>query len=282
MHGLGQAADTTVIKVLTWNIFHGRDGPPDRSLYTRRAEWTRRPERNETHVQVNRDLWREYTDMLCAASWDVALLQECPPRWEPGFSRECGAESHRVMTSRNWLERISWRIARGWPDLIGSSEGGSNLILARGQAGGIADRKELVLQERHPERRTMAFARLGCGLCVTSLHASTSPPRAERELLAAAEKAVEWAGDDPLILGGDFNVRPQRSRLYDELERRFGLAAPTAPDSIDHLLVRGAEVVSPPRAWAPEERELREDGLALRLSDHAPVEITVGVPDRAH
>ena len=90
-----QAADTTVIKILTWNIFHGRDEPPDKALYTRRAEWTRRTERNETHVQVNRDLWREYTDMLCGAGWDVALLQECPPRWEPGFSRECRAESHR-------------------------------------------------------------------------------------------------------------------------------------------------------------------------------------------
>lgn len=278
MRSRGQAADTTVIKVLTWNIFHGRDGPPDKSLYTRRAEWTRRTERNETHVQVNRDLWREYTDMLCAAPWDVALLQECPPRWEPGFARECGAESHRVMTSRNWLERLSWRIARGWPDLIGSSEGGSNLILARRDAGGITDRKELVIQERHPERRTMAFARLGCGLCVTSLHASTHPPRAEPELLLAAERATEWAGDAPLVLGGDFNVRPGQSGVYEEIERRFGLRGVTAPDSIDHLLVRGVGAAGPPRAWAASEREIDEDGLALRLSDHAPVELDLKWP----
>ena len=66
-------------------------------------------------MQVNRDLWREFTDMLCGADWDVALLQECPPRWEPGFARECGAESHRVLTSRNWLERLSWAIARAGP-----------------------------------------------------------------------------------------------------------------------------------------------------------------------
>ncbi len=269
------------IRVLTWNLYHGRDGPPDPALYKWWAEWTRTTIRNDTHVQVNRDLWRQFTDMVCGAGWDAALLQECPPRWQPGFERECGAESFRSLTSRNWLERISWTIARRWPDLIGSSEGGSNLILARGDSGGIAETRDWVMEPRRPERRTMAFARLGCGLCVTSLHASTSPPQAEPELLAAAERAVEWAGDAPLILGGDFNVRPARSDVYDELERRFGLTGPTRPDSIDHLLVRGAEVVSPPRPWAPEERELDEDGLALRLSDHAPVEITVRVPDRA-
>ena len=267
------------MKVLTWNIFHGRDGPPDRSLYTRRAEWTRRIERNDTHIQVNRDLWREYTDMLRAADWDVALLQECPPRWEPGFSRECGAESHMVKTSRNWLERISWAIARGWPDLIGSSEGGSNLILARPSAGGIVERRELVIQERHPERRTMAFAALGCGLCVSNLHASTHPPRAEPELLQAAERALEWAGGRPLVFGGDMNVRPAKSDVYDRLESRFGLAGTTAPDSIDHLLVHGVRTSGPPRAWPPEDRELKQpDGRALRLSDHAPVEIELRWP----
>jgi endonuclease/exonuclease/phosphatase family metal-dependent hydrolase len=269
------------IRLLTWNIFHGRDGPPDPALYKWWAEWTRTTIRNETHVQVNRDLWREFTDMLCAAGWDAALLQECPPRWQPGFARECGAESFRSLTSRNRLADMSWAIARRWPDLIGASEGGSNLILARGAAAGIVESRDLAIRPRKPERRTMAFARLGCGLCVTSLHASTSPPRAERELLHAAETAVEWAGDDPLILGGDFNVRAHSSDVYDELERRFELTGLTAPDSIDHLLVRGAEAVSPPRAWAPEERELEEDGLALRLSDHAPVELTVRLPTSA-
>jgi endonuclease/exonuclease/phosphatase family metal-dependent hydrolase len=263
------------INVLTWNLFHGRDGPPDRALYTRWAEWTRQTQRNATHVQVNRDLWRQFTDMVCEADWEVALLQECPPRWEPGFQRECGAESHRSLTSRNQLSAISWWIARRWPDLIGSSEGGSNLILARGDAGSITERHELVIQERHPERRTMAFARLACGLCVSDLHASTSPRRAEQELVFAAEHALKWAGDSPLVFGGDFNVRPGKSEVYDELTSRFGLEGNTASDSIDHLLVRNVEVVSGPRAWAPEERELAEDGLALRLSDHAPVELTV-------
>jgi endonuclease/exonuclease/phosphatase family metal-dependent hydrolase len=265
------------LTVFCWNIFHGRDGPPDKALYTRWAEWTRRTERNATHVQVNRDLWREYTDMICAAAWDVALLQECPPRWQPGFERECRAESYRSLTSRNQLARISWAIARHWPDLIGSSEGGSNQILVRGEAGEIEETRDIAIQERKPERRTMAFARLSSGLCVTNLHASTSPPRAEGELVLAAAKAIEWAGADaPLVFGGDFNVRPYRSDVFGRLESEFGLSGITAEDSIDHLLTRNVEVVRGPSAWPPERRELPQpDGLAMRLSDHAPVELAV-------
>lgn len=265
------------VRALSWNLFHGRDHPPEPELLTWRSRLLRLTERGRAHAQVNTDLRSAFESVLAGAEWDVALLQECPPRWQPGFERECGAESFRSLTSRNWLEKISWAIARRWPDLIGSSEGGSNLILARGAAGGIVETREWVMEPATPERRTMAFARLECGLCVTSLHASTSPPQAERELLVAAERAVEWAAGSPLILGGDFNVRPARSDLYEELKRRFGLRGPTRPNSIDHLLVRDAEVIEAARAWPPEARELAEDGLALRLSDHAPVEITVGI-----
>jgi endonuclease/exonuclease/phosphatase family metal-dependent hydrolase len=266
------------VRVLTWNLYHGRDGPPDPTLYTKRAEWTRRTERNETHVQVNRNLWPEFSKMLAEASWDVALLQECPPRWVVGLARECGAQAHRSLTSRNWLLPLTQMIARRNPDLIGSAEGGSNTILVRDAAGGIAERQAFTMRLVRPERRTMAFARLGCGLCVTSLHASTSPRRAEPELIRAADKAVEWAQGAPLVLGGDFNVRPGQSDVFAVLADRHGLRGATAPDSIDHLLTLGAEVIEKPRTWAPGERELSEDGLALTLSDHAPVEMQLRIP----
>ena len=123
----------------------------------------------------------------------------------------------------------------------------------------------------------MGFIRLSSGLCVANLHASTSPPRAEKELLFAAQQAVEWASGSPLVFGGDFNVRPGKSEVYEQLASRYGLTGITAPDSIDHLLVRDIEVVSGPHAWPPEQRELEEDGLALRLSDHAPVELRVNL-----
>jgi endonuclease/exonuclease/phosphatase family metal-dependent hydrolase len=115
---------------------------------------------------------------------------------------------------------------------------------------------------------------------VSGIHASTAVPLAEEELPLAAAQATEWAGAKPLVFGGDMNIRPYQSSVYDDLAERYGLEGITATDSIDHLLVRGAEVTSPPRAWPPEARELRDEetGLALRLSDHAPVEIEVRLP----
>ena len=74
---------------------------------------------------------------------------------------------------------------------------------------------------------------------------------AEREALRAAETAVRWAGEaTPLIIGGDFNLRPRATeRVRARSSVRHGLAAPTAPDSLDHLLARGLEVIRPPPAW---------------------------------
>ncbi len=54
---------------------------PTRRLRTWRSRLLRFDERNETHVQVNRDLTEEFATLLASAAWDVALLQECPPRF---------------------------------------------------------------------------------------------------------------------------------------------------------------------------------------------------------
>jgi len=73
--------------------------------------------------------------------------------------------------------------------------------------------------------------------------------------------------------------RPAESpAAFEELASGFGLAGPTAPGAIDHLLVRGLETVAAPGPWPPEHREISCDGLALRLSDHAPVEGTFSAP----
>jgi endonuclease/exonuclease/phosphatase family metal-dependent hydrolase len=267
------------VRALSWNLFHGRDAPPDPRLFTWRSRLFRVSERNETHIQVNRDLHREFFALIDAAEWDVALLQECPPRWADALAEACEADWHRALTSRNWLAGLRTLIASLNPDLIASNEGGSNLTLVReSMAGGrtaIVERRELVLRRRWPERRTMAFTRTGAGLCIANLHASTRrPPLAEEELRLAAETSVEWAGGSPLILGGDFNLRPEQTATFDELRERFGFERPTAPGTIDHILARGLELIEPPRQWPAEAREDRQDGLALRLSDHAPVAAT--------
>jgi endonuclease/exonuclease/phosphatase family metal-dependent hydrolase len=261
---------------LAWNLFHGRDFPPDPQLRSWRSRLLRIDERNATHVQVNRDLSPEFATLLAASAWDVALLQECPPRFEQPLSRACGAEAHRALTSRNSLGPLRTMLARQNPDLMASGEGGSNLTLVRvpGRLGGIAERRELAIHEGAPERRAMALTRTASGVCIANLHATNDrPDLATADVLLAARAAAEFAGDAPLIFGGDLNLRPAEDpATFARLHEDFGLAAPTAPRAIDHLLTRGLEVLEPPTAWPPQRRELPLDGRALRLSDHAPLQ----------
>ncbi|MET0823596.1 MAG: endonuclease/exonuclease/phosphatase family protein [Solirubrobacterales bacterium] len=275
------------VRALSWNLFHGRDHPPDPALMTWRSRLLRATERNRTHVQVNRDLLDEFAAVLEAADWDVALLQECPPRWAEPLAAATGSAAHRALTSRNSLAPLRALVARINPDLVASNEGGSNLTLVRGR---ITDRTELELAAGpRPERRVMALTRAvperaGTPVRVANLHASAGPAlrsAAEREVLAAAERAGAWAAGEPLIFGGDLNLRPRDSGVYAELEERFGLRGPTATGALDHLLVRGLDPLTPPHQWPPERREVTAAGLAIRLSDHAPVEASFAVPATA-
>jgi endonuclease/exonuclease/phosphatase family metal-dependent hydrolase len=261
---------------VAWNLFHGRDFPPGPELRSWRSRLLRIDERNATHVQVNRDLTTEFATLLAATAWDVALLQECPPRFAEPLAKACGAEWHRVLTSRNSLGPLRGLLARQNPDLMASGEGGSNLTLVRvpGRLGGIAERREMAIHEGEPERRSMAFTRTASGVCIANLHATNDiPALAAEDVLKAAAAATGWAAGSPLIFGGDLNLRPAEDpAVFEWLRKDFGLAAPTAPRAIDHLLTHGLEVLEPPAAWPPERRELPLDGRALRLSDHAPVE----------
>jgi endonuclease/exonuclease/phosphatase family metal-dependent hydrolase len=268
---------------IAWNLYHGRDFPPDPELRSWRSRLLRIDERNATHVQVNRDLTQEFATLLSSWSWDVALLQECPPRFAEPLAAACRAESHRVLTSRNGLAPLRELLARQNPDLMASGEGGSNLTLIRvpGRLGGIAERRELAIHEGEPERRAMAFTRTASGLCIANLHATNDKPKlATEDVLKAARAATEWAGEAPLILGGDLNLRPQENpAAFARLREDFGLEGETGPRAIDHLLTRGIEVLEPTVAWPPERRELPLDGRALRLSDHAPIEARFAVAE---
>jgi len=278
---------------VTWNLFHGRDFPPDPALFTWRSRLLGMEERNKTHVQVNRELVGEFAQLLAGAAWDVALLQECPPRFAAPLAEACGAEAHRVLTSRNSLAALRTFIARRNPDLIASGEGGSNLTLVRSpfrcalspydgekehRNDGIVERREMAIHTGRPERRAMAFTRVaiddGGQLCIANLHATNDrPDLATADVLRAAGAAVEWAGDSPLLFGGDLNLRPAEDpAAFEALRTRFGFGSPTHPRAIDHLLTRGLDAVEGPTPWPPEQRELRDRGLRLRLSDHTPVQ----------
>lgn len=262
---------------ICWNLFHGRDNPPDASLRTWRSRLLRFDEHNETHVQVNRDLTTEFATLLAASAWDAALLQEAPPRFAEPLARACGAEAHRALTSRNSLAPLRALLARQNPDLMASGEGGSNLTLVRvpGKLGGIAERRELAIHEGPPERRAMAFTRTASGVCIANLHATNDRAElAAEDVLKAARAATDWAGDSPLLFGGDLNLRPaEHPELFDRLAAELGIGGPTtAPRAIDHMLARGLEVRAAPAQWPPERRELPLDGRALRLSDHDVVD----------
>ena len=271
------------MRLLTWNLFHGRDHPPNPALLTWRSRLIRRPERDATHLQVNRPLVAEFAARLSEWEWDVALLQEAPPRWRGALERATGAMGSCDLTSRNTLAPLRARVADWNPNLIASNEGGSNMLLARPPARILATAAATLATS--PERRRMLMARLALPgdrrLVVACLHVSA--PRTghgHAEAARAAEIATAWAAGDPLVLGGDVNLRPRRDRpAFDALRDRFGLAPPTGPNAIDHLLAaRSLDVVAPPAALPAAEREVSgPGGLAIRLSDHAPVVASFGL-----
>lgn len=165
-------------------------------------------------------------------------------------------------------------VARLRPQLPGSWEGGSNLILVKADKPGglIAHRGNQTLCW-WPERRALAYVRLADGLCVANLHAGTGRTNGEKDVLRAAGLATEWAGNRPLVLGGDFNIRPLASSVFTELHRRYGFSKATEEGSIDHLLVRNAEVTEATVSWRAERRDVPDpdSDLSIRLSDHSPV-----------
>jgi endonuclease/exonuclease/phosphatase family metal-dependent hydrolase len=268
--------------VLSWNLFHGRDAPPDPTLHTLRSRLLRKTEQNGSHIQVNRSLREEFLELLATARWTVCLLQECPPGWAGHAAEHSQAAVYRALTSRNWISPVRRTLARHNPDLMGSWEGGSNVILAR-PPWRIVEATSVLLnplrERRLHERRRLALTRLvdrDREVCVGNLHLSGAPGQAAREAAKAAELALEWARGAPLVLGGDFNIRPKASTVFDDLCDRAGLCGATDPDALDHILARDLEPAGPPARWAPEQRELMVlaglERKRLRLSDHAPVE----------
>jgi endonuclease/exonuclease/phosphatase family metal-dependent hydrolase len=274
------------LRVLSWNVFHGRDWPPDprlRKSRKLRSRLFRRTVHGDTHVQVNRSLYEEFATVLATSRWDVCLLQECPPRWADRLADECQASTFAALTSRNSLAPLRGLIAERNPDLMGSWEGGSNLTLVR-LPWRIVEASSVLLnplwERRMRERRRLALTRLVNAdreVCVGNLHLTAGARgQTAREARRAAEIALEWAHGAPVVLGGDFNVRPVSSDLYDDLCEGAKLCGTTSRDGIDHILTAGLETIDPPSRWEPERHELDVlTGLEhrrLRLSDHAPVE----------
>jgi endonuclease/exonuclease/phosphatase family metal-dependent hydrolase len=225
------------LRALTWNLKHGRSVPPSR-----------------------RELLEEFGAALGRWEWDVALLQEVPPWWTATLAARLGAEHRQALTSRNTLLRLRRALARRWPEAMKSQGGGANAILAR------RDRivaHEVQVLTRTPERRVAHGALLGCGVWVVNLHATAhDQAAAERDGSAAAQAALGWAHGDPVVLGGDFNLRAARWPGF----------AVVGGHDVDHVFIAGA-------VEGVGGAEVLERGT---LSDHAPVAVdlrlTIGDP----
>jgi endonuclease/exonuclease/phosphatase family metal-dependent hydrolase len=216
------------LRVLTWNLKHGRSVPPSR-----------------------RELLDEFGAALQSWEWDVALLQEVPPWWTAPLAARLGAEHRHVLTSRNALPRLRRALARRWPELMKSQGGGANAILARHDR--LVTHHVEVLT-RAPEQRVAHGVSLGCGVWVVNLHATAhDTPAAERDGATAAAAALRWAQGDPVVLGGDFNLRDPHWP---------GFTAVGGHD-VDHVFTAG-------RVRALHAAEVLNRG---ELSDHAPVAV---------
>jgi endonuclease/exonuclease/phosphatase family metal-dependent hydrolase len=199
------------VRVLTWNLFHGRTLPP-----------------------CGRDRRDDFAAALAGWTWDVALLQEVPPWWPAALGRSCGASARSALTSRNAVLPLRRALAQRVPDVIKSNGGGCNAILVRNAA--IADHRVLELR-RAPERRVVHAVALDDGTWIANLHAQVhSEAHAQADLATAAAALDGWAGPRaPVVCGGDTNTRHPRAA---------GLTVLGGHD-VDFVLARGWQRAGP-------------------------------------
>ena len=197
------------MRVLTWNLYHGRAVPPAR-----------------------RPLLNEFATALAGWPWDVALLQEAPPWWPPALAAAAGAQARTALTSRNQLLPLRRAIAARAPDLLGSAGGGANAILVRGRP--ILEHRVRRLRA-WPERRCAHGVRLDDGW-VVNVHAHHRPAsRAWADDVAALAAARAWAAGAPLIFGGDLNLaHPAFTGLRH-----------VAGNHVDHIFTDGRDATGP-------------------------------------
>jgi endonuclease/exonuclease/phosphatase family metal-dependent hydrolase len=230
------------MRVLTWNVFHGRSVPA-----------------------AGTNLAGAFASRLAAWEWDVALLQEVPPWWPPSLADAANAQQRAAPTSRNFGLPVRRALAERWPDIVKSNGGGCNAVLSRSV---IVEHRAIRLRT-WPERRVAQLARLANGACVANFHASTRVPLAEAELVRLWREALAFARGAPLVLGGDLNLRSPQPPA--DLEVGVDIRHVAARD-VDHIFASGL--------WALAEAEklgrtFEVARRAVELSDHPPLAVTL-------
>ena len=224
------------LRVLTWNLFHGRARPP-----------------------AGHSLLGEFGAALAGWDWDVALLQEVPHWWASKLGEATGSQPARALTARNWVPPLQRLLAERFPDALKSGAGGSNVILTRSQS---TDHRRRRLRF-WPERRTVHGVRLASGVGVANLHATAhDPPRAAIDIERARRAAIEWAAGAPVVMGGDLNEPRPRMAGFVHADG----------SNVDHVFARGLEPAGP--ADELERGHLSDHAplaVALRLTEDQPM-----------
>jgi endonuclease/exonuclease/phosphatase family metal-dependent hydrolase len=228
--------------VRTWNLFHGNTVPPGRRAYL-----------------------REMVELVTADRPTIVCLQEVPvwaldrlPGWSGGMT-STGIVAAPPRLGSATLGRLLTGLHHGL--LRSAFTGQANAILVDGAVTG-----ERTLTVSSAGERRVCQAVTVDGVVVVNFHVTGGVPADEQ-----FARVVEFADPlgDQVVIAGDANLRPERGTAYGRL-CELGFSAPL-PDSIDQIVVRGA-AATPPRRWPDEDRRY---GTRL-LSDHAPVELSVG------
>ena len=298
----------TTIRVLSWNLFHGRDGlpglgPDPGSLLCGR------PVDDGVHLHLNRKLWDAMAARIAAWAPDLCGLQEVSLAGLRAIVARTGMRA--VWTTTGPLigtARLRDALAARNPDLWRSHESNANALLAGPRVRLVpgtrrsvrlnptraillgAARGEIGAGERahnQPEPRRAVMARVGlpdgARLAAACAHCHNArDPRLTGQEIARAAAAVRALGaGGPAVLAGDLNAGPGHPALAALAREGWSAARPAPGVGIDRILARGLEVVEPERALPASEREVhmtwRGRRRRVRLSDHDPVEAVLRV-----
>jgi endonuclease/exonuclease/phosphatase family metal-dependent hydrolase len=297
------------LRVVTWNLFHGRDGR--RGLGpSRRSTWLRAPVDDGTYLHLNRKLTGLMAQRIAAWGADVCALQEVPT----AAIRELMAATRMraVWTTTGPLlgpAGLRDALAAANPDLWRSHEGNANVLLLGPRAapvdgtaravrlnplGEIAQAAlrwrlgagELVRWLPEPRRAVMlrVAAPGGTEIAVACAHCHNGRDRRVTGLeIARAARALEALADGaPAILAGDMNAWPDDPAIAALSAAGWRGAGPGADLAVDHVLHRGLEAAEAPRRLPHAEREVgvtwRGRSRRVLLSDHDPVVAILRLP----
>jgi endonuclease/exonuclease/phosphatase family metal-dependent hydrolase len=198
---------------------------------------------------------REMVELVTADGPDVVCLQEIPVWAVSQLGRWSGMAVTSAVARRPLLgsAELGRRITDLDHGLLRSAFTGEADAMLVSPSHRFGDERSTVISER-PLRRIAHSIRLEDDVLLANFHIDGDPAQLE-----AVGEFVRFA--ERVVLAGDANIRG--AWLH-------GFSLPLA-DSIDQILVRGLPSTSPVR-W-PDDRR-RVDGRLL--SDHAPVELTVG------